>query len=69
MNFGGAMNKSGLATGELKRIFNPIQTAVREVVEDEADIKICHGCGEIDTPEYCLCTAEQKAELAQIESH
>ena len=63
------MNQSGAATGELNRILHPVQTKIREVYQDESEIKICRGCGEPDTPETCLCTAEQKAQLAQIESH
>jgi hypothetical protein len=62
-------NQSGLSIGELKRIVHPIQTAIREVFQDEPEVKLCKCCGEPDTPEYCLCTAEQKAQLAEIESH
>jgi len=60
---------SGAATGEINRILHPVQAAIRDIYTNEPEVKLCHGCGEINTPEYCLCTAEQKAQLAQIESH
>lgn len=53
-------SQSGAATHEIYQIFNPFQPRIREIVEDEPDVKICHSCGQLDTRQSCDCDAQTR---------
>jgi hypothetical protein len=57
------MNNSALATREVLQIVFPTREKIREIMADEPEVKVCHGCGEPDTKAVCFCDIQTKVRL------